>query len=322
MSYGPPIELVEALKNSSRVALITHVNPDGDGLGSEAALAEALESIGKAVFIANADPTPARYEFLKLSRWGAPNGDIDLAVTLDTSAPDRIGKAMDVHKAAKRSLVIDHHAGGAPFAQFNWVLADAPSTGSMIAPLIKALGARLTPGIAGAIYTALAYDTGCFKHSNTDAGAFELAGTLKAAGADTAEINRLLFDSRPPAAVKLVARALGAVELGHGGQSALTLVSQAMMKDCGAGPEDSDGLVEAGRSIDGVEVSAFLREEGPAKVKLSLRSKRWLDVNAFAAQFGGGGHHRASGATLNMGLEEAIAKVSEALTKALEAKAS
>ena len=321
MSLKIPPKLLEALKAASTVALITHVNPDGDGLGAQAALAEALEGLGKKVVLWNQDKPGERYAFLNLEGRYATPAACDLALVLDTSVLSRIGTASQHLALAKEVGVIDHHAGSEPFGQHAWVVATAASTGSLIAELLKDLGVTLTPSIASAIYAALAHDTGCFRYSNTSAESFALAGELKAAGADTAAINVELFESRPAAAVKLWAKALSALEIGNGGKSAIAVVTQAMLDECGATKEDSDGVVEAARAIQGVEVAALLREDKGA-VKLSTRSKKWLDVNAMCAVFGGGGHHRASGATLKMGLAEAKIALAAAIAEALNARAA
>jgi phosphoesterase RecJ-like protein len=314
----PPNDLISALKAAQSFALVTHVNPDGDGLGAEAALAEALEGLGKKVFIANHDATPSRYAFLGLERWKAPEGPCDLGVVLDVSVKARTGDGAKALDQAKSVAVVDHHAGGGPFGNLNWIESSAASAGSMVAEILRSLKVKLTPGMAGAIYAALAHDTGCFRYSNTSAESFALAAELKAAGADTAEINRQLFESRPASAVKLWAKAMASLEIGDGGLSAMALVPAELMAECGARPEDSDGIVEAARAIEGVEVSCVLRQDKEA-VKLSLRSKRWLDVNALAGSFGGGGHVRAAGATLKMSLPEAKAKLAAGIAQALKA---
>jgi phosphoesterase RecJ-like protein len=320
MTLKPPPALIDALRRAQSVALITHVNPDGDGLGAQAALAEALEALGKKVFLANQDKPGERYAFLHLEGRYAPKAPCDLAVVLDTSVLSRIGTASEMLKLAKESAVIDHHAGSEPFGTHNWVVADAASTGSLMAVLLKELGVPFTPTIAGAIYAALAHDTGCFRYSNTSSESFALAGELKAAGADTAAINVELFESRSASSVRLAAKALSSLEIGDGGLSAVAVVTQAMMAECGASKEDSDGIVEQARAILGVEVSALLREDAGV-VKLSTRSKKWLDVNALCAKFGGGGHQRASGATMKMGLAEAKALVSAAIAEAVNDRA-
>jgi len=319
MTEKVPPTLLEAIRRAKTVELITHINPDGDGLGAEAALAEALEGLGKQVSIVNQDKPGERYAFLKLEGRYASPSNCDLAVVLDTSVLSRIGSASEALKLAKEVAVIDHHAGSEPFGQHNWVVPTAASTGSLMSILLKELGVSLTASIAGAIYAALAHDTGCFRYSNTSAESFALASELKAAGADTAAINVELFESRPAPALKLWAKALSLLEIGDGGLSAIAVVTQAMMKECGASSEDSDGIVEAARAIQGVEVAALLREDSKG-VKLSTRSKKWLDVNALCANFGGGGHHRASGATMKMSLGDAKSALSSAISAAIAAR--
>jgi phosphoesterase RecJ-like protein len=321
MTEKAPPALLKALRDAKSVALITHVNPDGDGLGAQAALAEALEGLGKTVALWNQDRPGERYAFLGLEGRYATPAACDLALVLDTSVIGRIGTAAGSLALARQSGVIDHHAGSEPFGDFAWVVPSAASTGSLMAELLKELGVALTPSMAGAIYAALAHDTGCFRYSNTSAESFALAAELKAAGADTAAINVELFESRPAAAVKLWALSLSRLEIGDGGLSAVALVTGDMLKECGASKEDSDGIVEAARAIQGVEVAALLREDA-GMVKLSTRSKKWLDVNALCANFGGGGHHRASGATLRMGLAEAKAAVQAAISKAVHDRAA
>jgi phosphoesterase RecJ-like protein len=317
MTPKAPQGLIDALRRAKRVALITHVNPDGDGLGAEAALAEALEGLGKQVVLANQDLPQPRYDFLGLKgRYGSA-GTCDLALVLDTSVLSRIGSGAEALRQAAEVGVIDHHAGSdGSFAKHIWIVPTAASTGSLVAELLDDMGIALSPSMAGAIYAALAHDTGCFRYSNTSAESFALAGRLKAAGADTASINVELFESKPAPALKLWARALSQLEIGDGGLSAIAVVDQAMMDDCGAKAEDSDGIVEAARAIQGVEVAALLRAD-KGGVKLSTRSKKWLDVNALCAAFGGGGHHRASGATMAMGLEQAKAAVKAAISEAV-----
>jgi phosphoesterase RecJ-like protein len=315
----PPAELVQALRQAKRVAMVTHLNPDGDGLGSEAALALALEAMGKQVLVLNNDATPAQYEFLGLERrrpQGAP--DADLVVSLDCPVLDRLGPAgAAALKAAPATVVIDHHVPKEPFGQLTWISTECCATGEMMEPLIAALGVTLGADMATALYAALVNDTGCFHHSNTDQWVFECASRLLQAGADSAGVNRRLLDEKPLGMVRLQAHVMDKLTVIAGGKAALVSVGVDDLKAFGSGWEDTDGLAEGLRSIAGVEVSAMLREEGPAKSKLSLRSKYAFDVNVFAGRWGGGGHAKAAGATIPLPLPQAVAAVAEALEKAL-----
>ena len=315
-----PADLVRALKAARNVALVTHLNPDGDGLGAEAALALALEALGKRVAILNNDATPEQYAFLGLEE-RRPQGPFvaDLAVSLDCPVLERLGeRGRAAFQAAPVTVVIDHHVAKEPFGHMVWISTASCATGEMIEALLPRLGVALTAPMATALYAAVVNDTGCFRHSNTDAEVFALAGRLLAAGAESREVNRRLLDERPLAMVRLQAHILDRLRVLAHGRAALVAVGVDDLKAFGATWEDTDGLAESLRSIAGVEVSAMLRQEGEAKAKLSLRSKYGFDVNVFAGRWGGGGHAKAAGATVPMAFEAAVEAVATALEAALD----
>ncbi len=314
----PPRPLVEALKASRRVVLVTHVNPDGDGLGSEAALATALRALGKDVVVANHDATPATYSFLGLEAHGGPAADCDLAVALDCPVPERLGtRGRAAFEGSALRVVMDHHLAKESFGDLVWIEDRACATGEMIEALLPELGVAATPPMATAMYAAIVNDTGCFRHDNADAFAFAAAVRLLEAGADARGVTRRLMDEKPLRQVRLQARALSDLRILAGGKGALVAVSLDDLKAFGATWEDTDGLSEALRSIEGVEVGAMLRQEGPDTLKLSLRSKFGFDVNALAGRWGGGGHAKAAGATLRMPFGQAVAEVAAALETGL-----
>jgi phosphoesterase RecJ-like protein len=205
LKLNPPADVVAALKAAQNVVLFTHINPDGDGLGAEAALAEALVAQGKTVVVQNTDPTPKNYAFLKLERFKAPAGFVpDLAVALDCPVLTRLGApAVEALKSIEKIMVIDHHVPKEPFGNLLWVDDKAAATGQMMEALLSALGWAVTPSMASAMYAAVVNDTGCFRHSNTDQAVFELAARLVAAGADSKGVNRQLLDERSLAGVQL-----------------------------------------------------------------------------------------------------------------------
>lgn len=314
----PPAPLVQALTDAKAVCLVTHVNPDGDGLGSQAALAAALQALGKKAVLANHDATPAQYAFLGLEALRQDPAGCDLAVALDCAVPERLGeRGWAAFRAAPVGAVIDHHVPKEAFARHMWSAPQCAATGEMVEALLPALGVRPSPAMATALYAALVNDTGCFRHSNTDALVFACAQRLLEAGADSKDVNRRLLDEKPLAMVRLQAHALEGLRSLAGGKAALVVVSQADLARFQAGWEETDGLAEALRGIAGVEVGAMLREEGPGLAKLSLRSKYGFDVNRLAAQWGGGGHAKAAGATLKMPLPQAVQAVADALEREL-----
>ncbi|HTB21515.1 MAG TPA: bifunctional oligoribonuclease/PAP phosphatase NrnA [bacterium] len=317
---APPKALVEALLGARTVAMVTHINPDGDGLGSQAALAKALRSLGKAVVVANNDPTPAQYSFLGLDAFAGDPAGAELCVSLDCPVLERLGaKGKAAFLAAPMGAVIDHHVPKEPFGHSVWIADHAAATGEMIEALLPELGVALDAPMATDLYAALVNDTGCFRHSNSDAFTFACAVRLLEAGADSREVNRRLLDEKPLRQVRLQARVLDTMRPLAGGRAALVTVSAADLAAFSATWEDTDGLAETLRSIEGVEVGAMLREEGPLTAKLSLRSKFAFDVNAFARTWGGGGHAKAAGATLALPFGEAVKAVSDALDQAISA---
>lgn len=310
----PPKELVEALLKSRKVVMLTHINPDGDGLGSQAALAAALRTLGKAVVVANNDATPAQYAFLGLDAFAGDPAGADLALSLDCPVLERLGKeGKAAFSAAPSGMVIDHHVAKEPFGDRVWIEEGAAATGEMMEALLPELGVTPTAAMATAMYAAMVNDTGCFRHSNTDAYTFAVAVRLLEAGAASKDVNRRLMDEKPLRQVRLQARALDSLRSLAGGRAALVAVSAADLAAFSATWEDTDGLAETLRSIEGVEVGAMLREEGPLTAKLSLRSKFGFDVNTFARRWGGGGHAKAAGATLRLPWNEALQAVSAAL---------
>jgi phosphoesterase RecJ-like protein len=315
----PNPAVVQALRDAKNVALFTHINPDGDGLGAEAALAEGLTAAGKRVAVWNTDPTPQTYNFLKLDRYQA-GADFtpDLAIALDCPVLERLGvKAVPLFNAAPKKMVIDHHVPKDAYGDYVWIEDKAAATGQMMELLLNELKWPISPAMASALYAAVVNDTGCFRHSNTDQAIFELASRLLALGADSKMVNRQLMDEKPLAGVKLWAQALSGLKVLAGGKGALVTVDAKMLAATGATWEETDGLAETLRSIQGVEVSAMLREESPTKTKLSMRSKYAFDVNVFASKWAGGGHAKAAGASIHKPFAEAVAEVEKALAEAL-----
>ncbi len=313
MSFTPPKDLVQALRDAASIGFVTHVNPDGDGLGCEAALAEGLATLGKRVAILNADVALPRYDFLGLNRFEAPAGfKPDLLFSLDAPEAARLGGALEKFPGVDVA-VLDHHVSERPFGRWAWIEEKAAATALLAEATLVALQVPLSAPMATALYAALAYDTGCFRHSNSDVEAFALAERLLSAGADSQRVNRILFESRSLASVKLWAKALGSMTLLHDAKAGMVGLSESDFKACDAAEEDAEGLAEAIRAIAGVEVGIVARERSNGQVKVSLRSKTDFDVNHLAGHFGGGGHRKASGATLKGPLDQALRDLTKAL---------
>ncbi|MEP6492351.1 MAG: bifunctional oligoribonuclease/PAP phosphatase NrnA [bacterium] len=300
------------LISGRRVALCTHMNSDGDGCGSEAALARILAQRGLDVRIVNPTPWPDLFEFLlgddvknETKKGVVALRDIDLLIVLDISDVKRLGglaetvRALDVPK-----LVIDHHiASDDPAGTVIFTDVTACATGELVYDLARTLGVDITPDIARALYTAILTDTGSFRFSNTSPRCLAMAADLLATGVDPEEMYVRVYASAPAGRVRLLAEVLST--LGIDEKCGLTWLSMAAgaLEKYGVRPEDLDGIVEHARSIAGTHMALFFRDLGYGKVKVSFRSTGAVDVNAFARQFGGGGHAKASGALISGSLD-------------------
>lgn len=311
------------LEEARRIVLTTHVQPDGDGIGSEVALARFLRRRGHDVTILNPHPTARRFRFLEPDPpivayedgvAEAALGEADLLVVLDISVPGRLGRlASHVDRLTLDTLILDHHTGPSRIPGMDVRDVSAAATGEIVYRLLSGWdGEAITPEIATALYAAIAYDTGGFRYSNTGARTHRIAAELIERGADLATTHRWLFESVSLAHARLSARVLGTFHTSPGGRVAWGSLPVEVMEEMGAGSEDVDGIVEALRAVEGVQVALLFKEVHAGATKVSLRSTGDADVQAFAARFGGGGHVNAAG----IYLEEPIGPVAERISRA------
>ncbi|HZT80434.1 MAG TPA: bifunctional oligoribonuclease/PAP phosphatase NrnA [Gemmataceae bacterium] len=322
VDWAPFVALV---RGNRRFLLTTHVRPDGDGLGSMLALADALEHHGKQVRLVIPSTMPPRYAFLdpqgRVRRFEPPGDEYretDVALVLDTGTwnqLDGVGPFFRELPAAK--AVIDHHLTQDDLGGLRLVDTSAEATGRLIHEAITALGGPLTPAAAASLFVALAMDTGWFRHGNTTARTFALASELVAAGARPEVLYDQLFESNSLGRLRLMGLVLDRLRVAHGGRVAHTEIRRGDYEAVGAMPPDSEDLVNFTRSVAGVEVGLLFMEQPRGGVKVSLRSRGAVDVARLAERFGGGGHRQAAGATLPDPLEAARARVLDAVAAAL-----
>jgi phosphoesterase RecJ-like protein len=205
--------------------------------------------------------------------------------------------------------VIDHHGTNERYGTANWVEGDAPATGEMVHRLFREMGVALTADLALPLYTALVTDTGRLSYSNTTPRAHRMAAELLETGMDHTVATEELYRSQPLSFLRLTGLAIEALEVRCRGRLASVVATPGMVERSGADEKDVGDLVDIPISVAGVEVGALLREKSPGVTKLSLRSRRWFSVSAFARRYGGGGHDRAAGAVLDRPLEEAAETV-------------
>lgn len=308
-------EIRELLLSSSEVVLSTHLNPDGDGAGSQAALAHWLRRNGVSARIVNASRIPDNFDFLIPD--GVAAGDpwtegrraieaADLAVVLDTSERTRLGDLWEDLRR-KRTVVIDHHPPD-PEAIGDVAVRDpsACATGELIYDLITMGDGDLELAEARGLYVALVSDTGSFRFSNTTPRTHEIAAHLLELGVDPTEMYRRLFGRMTMSRVELLQRALGTLQRDPDLPVAWIVITQEDMQETGADAEDREGLVEYARRLEGVEVAMLFRELPDGRSKVSFRSNGETDVSRLAKAFQGGGHAKAAGALVNLPMNEAL----------------
>lgn len=301
------LAFADELRAGRKVVLSTHVNADGDGTGSEAALAGLLAQRGMKPWIVNPTPWPSAYAFLleggirdRTADGVAALKGADLLMVLDIADVKRLGVLADAVRAMKvPKIVIDHHMESEePVSDI--VLSDvtACSTGELIFDVASTLDLDITPTIATALYAAILTDTGGFRFSNTSPRAHAIAARLLARGVDPEEMYQRIYASVPLGRVKLLAEALDTLQVDTELGLAWVSVAPDAVERNGLRSEDLDGIVEHPRSIAGMRIALLFRDLGHGKVKVSFRSTGNTDVNRLAKQFGGGGHAKASGALI------------------------
>ncbi len=315
-----------------QVRILFHVRPDADAVGSAFALRHALTRRGCDAWCISADEVPERLRFL-LSLGGTavqqtvlPEGEparfADApVVAVDTAAPAQAGGLADEF-LPRCVLMIDHHANGVPYAD-NHIEPDAAATGEVLLPILSALAedGRPDPCTAACLFAAIAADSGCFKFNNTTAATHRAAAELLDCGIasviEPAELLRRLFDQKSPAVLKCERLALTNLELFDGVRIAVSSISHAERETNGLRAEDADTMIDAIRVLAGCEIAAVLKQLGDEpRWRVSLRSTQ-ADVSTVAARFGGGGHIRAAGCTIDAATrEEAIARLTAELLSA------
>jgi phosphoesterase RecJ-like protein len=312
------------LRQGLRVCLTTHVNPDGDGLGSEVGLALMLRAQGVTVSITNPTPTPDRYQFLFAGLDGLDKTPeavkelrrADLIIVLDIADLGRLGMLADTVRergATVQVACVDHHIskGDLP-AGPRYVDADAAATGELIREIARANAWELTPEAARALYVAIVTDTGGFRFSNTKARTLRAAADLLESGIDPEAIYVELYARAPEGRIRLLAEALQTLVVERGPGMAWVTIPPGSLERHGVDPDDLDGVVEYARSIDGVRLGMLFREINNGRIKVSFRSIGGVDVAKLAGQFQGGGHAKAAGASLPGSMAEVQATVLKA----------
>jgi phosphoesterase RecJ-like protein len=305
--------IARELENNERFLVATHVNPDGDAIGSLGALALVLEGMGKQVVAYCQDEVPGFLRFLPYSdrivREISGPDRFEVAVVLDCGELDRIGSAAEVLQHVRKIIHIDHHSSGDDFGQLNLVRPECSSTAEILYEIFHAIPVSLTPEAAENIYTAILTDTGSFRFANTTARALAIAAEMISLGVVPEKVAGEVYDSMSPARIQLLARSLDTLTLRSSGRVAAMRVSRQMLEETGTSFIDTDGFVNYPRAISTAEIAVFFREMDSDEVNVSLRSRGGLNVAEFARIYGGGGHHNAAAFRLIGSLSEVVEKV-------------
>jgi len=320
----PCTQIAELLRRHQSFLVLTHYRPDGDAVGSQLTVAILLKQLGKQVEAWNDDPVPVKFRFLPhsdiVTRPPDAPKDFDVVIAVDTSTWQRVGTAGQRIGQRKAFVNIDHHVSNEKFADINWVVPEAPATGQIIFDLIRRGGFNLSLDIATCLYAAIATDTGNFTYTNTSAASLRAAADLVETGVNVGDLCRHIYESYPYARVQLLQMALADLTMADHNRIAYYWLTNDMFQQSGAKREDTEGLIDYARSIQGVLV-AVLFEETPetGKIRMSFRSKHpKVDVNSIARHFGGGGHREAAGARITGVPQEIEAKVVAAISAAIK----
>jgi bifunctional oligoribonuclease and PAP phosphatase NrnA len=322
--------LSDLIATCDRFLVTTHVRPDGDALGSEVGMVGLLRQKGKDVRVVNASRTPPRYDFLDpdgrlFEHYGTqatPENlkDREAVVILDLSAWSQLGDVAEFVRGFKGPrLIVDHHVSQDDLGATYLKDTSAEATGTLVVQAAHALGVPLTPEMSTGLLTAIAMDTGWFRHPNTKPSTLLTAAELIASGAKIEEIYRLLFERSTLGRLKMLGETLASLQTDLDGRVAYAVVTRDDFERTGAIPQDTEDLVDYTVSIDGVEVGLLFIEQIRGGIKMSARSRKGLDCAKLLAQFGGGGHKAAAGATLPDPLSEQLPRVLKAVREALGA---
>ena len=305
--------IAKELRDNKRFLLTTHINPDGDAIGSLGALALVLEDLGKQVVAYCHDEIPGFLRFLphsdRIVREILSANRFDVAVVLDCGELDRIGNAAGVLQRVEKIIHIDHHSSSDDFGQLNLVRPECSSTAEILYEVFQAIPVSLNVEAAENIYTAILTDTGSFRFANTTARALVIAAEMVALGVAPDKIASEVYDSMSPERLRLLALSLNTLTLRANGRLATMLVSQRMLDETNTTVMDTDGFVNYPRGVDTVEMAIFFREMDSGKVNVSLRSRGKLNVAEFARSYQGGGHHNAAAFRAEGSVKEVVDEV-------------
>lgn len=315
-------EICRILKEENDFLIAAHFNPDGDALGSTAALGYILEALGKRYRLYNQSGMPASMKWFDTPSpilTEIPKGFDGWYIILDCGDAPRMGETLMNALDPEKSINIDHHMGNSGFGSVNWVDINRPAVGEMITLIARELDIPLSGKLGEAIYLSIATDTGFFTYGNTKPETLEIIADIIRNGLELSVFVPKIRNQWTMTRIGLWTLALSKIELHHDGQTAMIFISEEMLDETGASGPDCEGLVSFILRIRDVRVAVLIREDSPLRYKFSLRSQSTENVQIVASLFGGGGHKNASGGLIENNpetvRERLIAAIGEQLNK-------
>ncbi|MYH40072.1 MAG: bifunctional oligoribonuclease/PAP phosphatase NrnA [Candidatus Dadabacteria bacterium] len=307
---------------NQRFLVVSHENPDCDALGSTIAMALVLRELGKDVIMYNKDGVPEHLRFLPECSGVADSLDrvtdgVEVIMLLDCADISRPGREFEnlISNNDFTLAFVDHHASNGANSEYCLIDEKASSTGVILYRMIKRIGISISPEVAECLFSTIVGDTGSFRYSNTCSETFTIAAELVDHGADPEKISRFIYDNEPLRKVMLRTLAMNTLEVA--GKIAFLHVSSEMLEQTGTEKEHTEGIVSMARSIEGIEVAVFLRQESALDWKVSLRSKEYVDVARIAGRYGGGGHRRAAGCVISAPLDTVKRRLLSSIEEAM-----
>jgi phosphoesterase RecJ-like protein len=311
-----PERLVAAIRDARCVLIVSHENPDADTLGAALGLQQLIRALGGQATAVCTDPPPALYNFLPgigdVLSDPEPGAPYEAIVLVDCASTDRVGAVRDRHEALFRDtplIAIDHHVSSDGTGPADWIDPGAAATCEMVALLATRLGVPLDAAggsLATALMAGIVMDTATFAHPNATPRTLAVSGALVAAGAPLSDISRRLYRTKPEAQLRLFGRVLDRLASSDDGRVLWTSLLDDDLRATGAVPAHSEGIIDLLAQAEAGEVAIVFKEAGPSSTRVSVRTKPGgVDATVLTGRFGGGGHARAAGATVNEPLAHA-----------------
>jgi bifunctional oligoribonuclease and PAP phosphatase NrnA len=311
-------QIVEKLQDSKNVLIFPHINMDGDAMGSAVALCKGLRSLNRQSYILLEDDIPPYLAFLEKDYCvqKAPISP-DVCIAVDCGDVSRIEKRKEEFFSAATTICIDHHLIRGPFTDLSMIDQTSSATGMLIFTLLKALNVSIDREMADALFVAIITDTGSFRYSNADRTTHLAVAELYDYGLNHVPLCNLLYDSVPPSQLRIETDILRKMELFASGKACISYSTSEMLEAAGATADQTEAVIDKLRSVQGVEIAAFLKERPEGDYKASFRAKSYANVARMAFALGGGGHEKASGCIVSPPLSAAIQVIKAAIEEEL-----